>query len=138
MCHSQQPEQYGWRSLSLGKNPVCLGLISDWSEGWGREESKCEPKTTKHFEFVDDDLQELLKELCTKEHRYEHQMGSEEPPSMERHKKVQITLSQRTYWKLSSCDNAASAELRCHIHLLDTYINKLPPSVGNEKGAFYL
>jgi len=66
MCRSQQPEQYGWRSLSLGKNPACLGLGSDWSEGWGREESKCEPKTTKHFEFVDNDLQELSKELCTK------------------------------------------------------------------------
>jgi len=74
-----------------------LGLGSDWSEGCGREESKCEPKTTKHFKFVDDDLQELSKELCTKEHRYEHQMCSEEPPSMERHKKLETTLSQRTY-----------------------------------------
>ena len=34
-------------------------------------------------------------------------------------------------------DNAASAELKCHVHLLDTYINKLHPSVGNEQGAFY-
>ena len=59
------------------------------------QESKCEPKTTKHFEFVDDDLQELSKELCTKEYRYEHQMGSEEPPSVERHKKLETTLSQR-------------------------------------------
>ena len=47
------------RSLSLCKNPACSGLGSDWTEGWGREESKCEPTTTKHFEFVDDDLQEL-------------------------------------------------------------------------------
>jgi len=35
-------------------------------------------------------------------------------------------------------DNAASAELKCHIHLLDTYISKFHPSVGNEQGAFYL
>ena len=90
MCCSQQPEQYGWRSLSLGKNPACLGLGSDWSEGWGREESKCEPKTTKHFKFVDDDLQELSKELCTKEHRYDRQMGSEESPSMEKCKKLKL------------------------------------------------
>ena len=28
-----------------------------------------------------------------------------------------------------TCSNAATADLRCHVHLLDTYISKLPLSV---------
>jgi len=35
-------------------------------------------------------------------------------------------------------DNAASAELRCHVHLLDMYINKFHPSVGSDQEAVYL
>ena len=37
-----------------------------------------------------------------------------------------------------TCSNAATADLRCHVHLLDTYISKLPPSVVMGQGTFYL
>ena len=55
------------RSLSLCKNPACLGLGFDWSECCGKSESECEPTTTKRFKFVDDNnLQELSKGFARK------------------------------------------------------------------------
>ena len=43
---------------------ACLGLGSDWSECWGKSESKSEPTTTKRFKFVDDN-DNLQEGFCT-------------------------------------------------------------------------
>ena len=37
-----------------------------------------------------------------------------------------------------TCNNLATADLQCHVHLLDAYISKLPPSTVTEQGTFYL
>jgi len=45
---SQPATRTVWLKEPLSwQNPACLGLISDWSEGWGREES-----TVKHAEII--------------------------------------------------------------------------------------